>query len=308
LNRLAHTYSIVAFDPDAGQLGVAVQSRYFSVGPVVPWLEAGVGAVATQSFVEISYGPLGLDLMRGGKTAQQALQSLLASDPERERRQVAMVDARGNVAVHTGAQCIPHAGHIQGDHFSVQANLMARDTVWGAMAETFQGTKGDLAGRMMAALEAAQDEGGDIRGQMSAALIVVSSATDTPPWGGRLFDLRVEDHNAPIRELRRLLSIAQAYKKLQAAHEILDKRDADIGLAMRNFASGIATFPSDFQSAEETFWFARHLTEIGAIEAALPLFAEAFAREPVWRKLVPELARVGRLPQAEAVLQQILAQ
>jgi uncharacterized Ntn-hydrolase superfamily protein len=171
---LAHTYSIVARDPETGQLGVAVQSHWFSVGAIVPWAEAGVGAVATQSFVEPSYGPLGLALMRAGKSAPEALKSLLASDAQADVRQVAMIDAQGRVASHTGVYCIAAAGHRIGANYSAQANLMLKETVWDAMAKAFESAKGDLADRLLSALEAAQGEGGDIRGKQSAAIVVVT--------------------------------------------------------------------------------------------------------------------------------------
>src|SRR5919198_5477997 len=171
---LAHTYSIVARDPNTGELGVAVQSHWFSVGSLVPWVEAGVGAVATQSFVDPSYGKLGLDLMRAGKSAPEALKALIAGDAASDVRQVAMIDTQGRVAAHTGAKDIQAAGHKVGTNYSVQANLMLNDTVWPAMSRAFEAAKGDLADRMLAALDAAQAAGGDIRGRQSAALIVVS--------------------------------------------------------------------------------------------------------------------------------------
>src|SRR5712692_3887575 len=173
-SRPVHTFSIVARDSITGELGVAVQSHWFSVGPLVPWAEAGVGVVATQSFVDPAYGPLGLELMRAGKSAKQALEGLLASDPGEAVRQVAMVDAQGNVAAHTGKKCIPGAGHVLGEQFSVQANLMLNDKVWPAMAKAYREAKGDLAERMLAALDAAQVVGGDIRGKQSAAILIVS--------------------------------------------------------------------------------------------------------------------------------------
>src|SRR6185295_2337315 len=180
--RPVHTFSIVCRDPATGELGVAVQSHWFSVGSVVPWAEAGVGAVATQSFVDPSYGKNGLDLMRAGTSAPDALKMLLAKDSSRDVRQVAMIDARGRVAAHTGAKDIPAAGHIIGTNFSVQANLMLNETVWPAMAKAFTSAKGDLADRMMAALDAAQSAGGDIRGRQSAALIVVTGKPTGKPW------------------------------------------------------------------------------------------------------------------------------
>src|SRR5437899_3340195 len=191
--RPVHTFSIVARDSVTGELGVAVQSHWFSVGPLVPWAEAGVGAVATQSFVDPAYGPLGLELMRTGKTARQSLEGILASDPGREVRQVAMVDARGGVAAHTGKKCIPAAGHIEGEQFTVEANLMLNDKVWPAMAKAYRETKGDLAERMLAALDAAQTAGGDIRGRQSAAILIVSGKPTGKPWDDRIMDLRVED-------------------------------------------------------------------------------------------------------------------
>ncbi len=168
------TYSIVARDRDTGELGVAVQSHYFQVGPVVPWAIAGVGAVATQSMVNVSFGPLGLDYMKAGYRAEDALRALLAGDSQPEARQVALVDASGNVAVHTGAKCIPAAGHRTGDGFSVQANLMEKDTVWDAMFEAYTSTNAPLAERLLAAMDAAEAEGGDIRGKQSAAMLVVT--------------------------------------------------------------------------------------------------------------------------------------
>jgi uncharacterized Ntn-hydrolase superfamily protein len=187
--RPVATYSIVARDPATGELGVAVQSHWFSVGPIVPWAEAGVGAVATQSFVDPSYGPLGLDLMRAGKSATEALSGLVESDAHPEVRQVAMIDARGNVAAHTGANAIIAAGHQTGENYSVQANLMESSTVWPAMADAFETASGDLAERLLAALEAAEAEGGDIRGRQSAALLVVSGEPTGRPWVDRTFDL-----------------------------------------------------------------------------------------------------------------------
>jgi len=180
--RPTHTYSIVAFDEENGQLGVAVQSHWFSVGPIVPWVESGVGAIATQSFVEVSYGPLGLELMRAGKSAGETLAALIKSDKNEDVRQVAMVDAKGRVAAHTGKNCIPEAGHYLGDTFTCQANLMLKNTVWDAMAKAYQNTRGELADRLLAALEAAEAEGGDIRGKQSAALIVVRGESSGVWW------------------------------------------------------------------------------------------------------------------------------
>lgn len=201
------TYSIVARDPASGALGVAVQTCNLAVGTWVPWAEAGVGAVATQAVAERSYGTLGLDLMRGHKTPQEALLALLAVDPRREFRQVSMVDRHGRVATHTGQRCLPQAGSHLGHNFCTQANMMARDTVWDAMAEAFKESESDFAGRLLAALDAAEAEGGDIRGRGTAALLVVGTEQLSFP----LVDLRVDHHPHPLQELRRLLRLHRAY-------------------------------------------------------------------------------------------------
>ena len=170
---LAHTYSIVAIDEETGELGVAVQSHWFSVGSIVSWAEAGVGAIATQSLVNVSFGPRGLDLLKQGKTAQEAIDELITSDEGRDFRQLAIVDAQGRVATHTGKKCIADAGHKQGKNYSVQANMMLNKKIWPAMAKAFENSIGPLAERLLTALKAAEAAGGDIRGQQSAAILVV---------------------------------------------------------------------------------------------------------------------------------------
>jgi uncharacterized Ntn-hydrolase superfamily protein len=226
------TYSIVARDPQTGQLGVAVQSCYFSVGTIVPWAEAGVGAVATQSFVDPSYGPLGIEFMRRGKSAPEALQMLIAVDPEAEVRQVAMIDAAGRVAIHTGAHCLEAAGYCLGDQVSTQANLMARETVWSAMLVAFSQAPGDLASRLLAALEAAEAEGGDRRGKQSAAMLIVRAQPTGKLWLDQVVDLRVEDHPDPVSELKRILPIQrERAQRLAAAKTLID--DQTIGKQLR---------------------------------------------------------------------------
>src|SRR5258705_2709525 len=199
---LVHTYSIVARDPETGQLGVAVQSHYFAVGSVVTWAEAGVGAVATQSVADPAYGKLGLDLMRVGRSATDTLAGLLASDPLKEIRQVAMVDSRGRVAAHTGSSTIPEAGHIIGDGFSVQANMMLKNSVWPAMAEAYRGANGELVDRLLAALDAAEAEGGDIRGRQSAAIFVGEGPGTGGPWNGTIFGFCLDDAPEPTVHIR----------------------------------------------------------------------------------------------------------
>ncbi len=201
----AHTYSIVAFDPETGEMGVAVQSHWFSVGTIVSWGEAGVGVIATQSFVNVSFGPRGLELLRNGKTPQEVVNELLESDEGREFRQLAVLDAKGNAASFTGTKCIQPAGNIVGNGFSVQANLMSNDKIWPAMAEAFKNSKGPLAERMLIALEAAENAGGDIRGKQSAALLVVRGKSTGKVWEDRLVDIRVDDSSEPLVELRRIL-------------------------------------------------------------------------------------------------------
>jgi uncharacterized Ntn-hydrolase superfamily protein len=218
---LAHTFSIVARDPHTGQMGAAVQSHWFSVGALVPWAEAGVGAVATQAVVEPSYGPLGLDLMRAGKSAPETLSGLLAADSGSGLRQVAMLDSQGQVAVHSGERCIAEAGHEWGEGFSVQANMMLSSQVWPAMAAAYRGVQGTLAERMLAALAAGQQAGGDIRGQQSAAILIVAAKSTGRPWADRLLDLRVEDHADPIGELQRLVTVQRAYQFMNQGDEYL---------------------------------------------------------------------------------------
>jgi len=298
--RPVHTYSIVARDTATGEIGVAVQSHWFSVGSTVPWAEAGVGAVATQSFVDPSYGPLGLDMMRAGRSAPDALAGLLAADPEREVRQVAMVDAQGRVAAHTGRKNIQAAGQHVGKGYSVQANLMANEKVWPAMAKAFEGATGDLAERMLAALEAAQAVGGDIRGQQSAAILVVPGTPSGRPWADRIFDLRIEDHPRPLEEMRRLLHVARAYRHMNAGDLAVEKND--VPAAEREYGAAMKLLPD---SAEVVFWYAAALAMAGQVDRSLPLFARAFALEPAWRTLVPRLPASGLLPADPAVLSRI---
>ncbi|WP_141330630.1 DUF1028 domain-containing protein [Myxococcus sp. AB025B] len=289
--RPVNTYSIVARDPATGDLGVAVQSHWFSVGATVPWAEAGVGAVATQSFVDPSYGRLGLDLMRAGRPAPDALKGLLAADSASQVRQVAMVDAQGRVSAHTGSSCIAAAGHLVGEGFSVQANMMQKDTVWPAMAKAYRASKGDLAERMLAALEAAETQGGDLRGKQSAALIIVSAKPSGRPWMDRRFDLRVDDHPEPLKELRRLVTLQRAYNFMNEGDLALEHKDTDAALAA--YASAEKLAPGN---AEMTFWHAISLVGVGRVDQALPLLQRAYAADPRWRELLTRLPAAGLLP------------
>jgi uncharacterized Ntn-hydrolase superfamily protein len=301
-NRPAHTYSIVAIDKETGELGAAVQSHWFSVGALVPWVESGVGAVCTQSFVETSYGPLGLDLMRAGKTAEEALAGLLKADKHEDVRQVAMVDARGRVAVYTGKNCIPEAGHYVGDGFSCQANLMLKNTVWQAMARAFESTKGELLDRLMAALEAAEAEGGDIRGKQSAAIIVVRGKSSGVWWKDRLYDLRVEDSPAPLPELKRLIRLNKAYNHMNRGDELLTENKVEE--AMKAYTTAMDMYPDN---AEMIFWPAVTLASTGKVEESLPLFKKVFAMDYNWAILVPRLPQVGQLPKDKNLINKILS-
>jgi uncharacterized Ntn-hydrolase superfamily protein len=299
----AHTYSIVAHDPQSGEMGVAVQSHWFSVGSLVPWAEAGVGAIATQAAVNVSFGPRGLELLRAGKKAPEALQALIAEDEGREVRQLAIVDAGGNAVAYTGARCVPEAGHLTGDGFAVQANLMLNDRVWPAMARAFEESRGPLAERLVLALEAAQEAGGDIRGRQSAALLVVAAQPAERPWEGRLVDLRVEDHAEPVRELKRLLRVHRAYERMNEGDLALERGKVEAALTAYRAASVI--YP---EQLEIQFWHAISLANVGKVEHALPIFKRIFEKDDHWRTLTRRLPGVGLLKVGEQELEQILAQ
>ncbi|HEX5887718.1 MAG TPA: DUF1028 domain-containing protein [Pyrinomonadaceae bacterium] len=300
--RPVHTYSIVARDPATGELGVAVQSHWFSVGPIVAWAEAGVGAVATQSFVDPSYGKNGLDMMRAGKSAPDTLKELLAKDEGREVRQVGMIDAQGRVDAWTGKNDIQAAGHIVGKNFSVQANLMLNDKVWPAMARAFENTRGDLADRMLAALDAAQAVGGDIRGRQSAALIVVTGKPTGQAWKDRTFDLRVDDSPEPLKELRRLVRLQRAYNHMNAGDLAVEKKDNEG--ALREYSAAERLVPDN---AEMIYWHAVALVNMGRVDESLPLFRKVFAMDPNWITLTPRLPKSGLLPDDPKLIERIVS-
>ena len=300
--RPVHTFSIVARDPATGELGVAVQSHWFSVGPIVPWAEAGIGAVATQSFVDPSYGKNGLDLMRAGKSAPDTLKELLAKDEGRDVRQVAMIDAQGRVDAWTGKNDIQAAGHIVGKDFSVQANLMLNDKVWPAMARAFESAKGDLADRMLAALDAAQAAGGDIRGRQSAALVVVTGKPTGQEWKDRTFDLRVDDSPEPLRELRRLVTLQRAYNHMNAGDLAVEKKDNEG--ALREYSAAEKLVPDN---AEMIYWHAVALVNMGRVDESLPLFRKVFAMDRNWLTLTPRLPKSGLLPDDPKIIERIVA-
>lgn len=300
--RPVSTYSIVARDAATGEIGVAVQSHWFSVGASVPWAEAGVGAVATQSFVEPAYGPRGLDAMRKGADPAKALAALIAKDENESVRQVGFVDAKGRVAAHTGSKAIVEACDLQGEGYSVQANLMAQPTVCSAMAAAFEAGEGDLAERLMLALEAAQGEGGDIRGRQSAAMVVVSGEKQKHPWEGRIIDLRVEDNPEPLAELRRLIVLGRAYNLMNAGDAAVTAGDMDAANKAYSAASALAP-----DNHEMIFWRAVTLASAGEVEASLPFFKQAFDAWPLWRELVARLPLSDILPDDPELLETILA-
>jgi uncharacterized Ntn-hydrolase superfamily protein len=303
-DSLVHTFSIVARDPKTGDMGVAVQSHWFSVGSIVSWAEAGVGAVATQSFVDPGYGLKGLGLMRDGVSAPDALARLVKADPQPDGRQVAMIDTAGRVQAYTGKAAVAAAGHIVGEQFSVQANMMASEKVWPAMAEAYRRSTGDLADRMLAALDAAQAAGGDARGKQSAAMVVVKAKGTGRPWVGadKLFELRIEDHPQPLVELRRLLRLQRAYGHANRGDELMTEKKVDEALVEYAAASTLAP-----EIVELTFWHAVTLASIGREAEAAPIFKAVFAKEPLWLEMLARLPAAGLFPNDPALLGRIRA-
>jgi uncharacterized Ntn-hydrolase superfamily protein len=301
-NPLAHTYSIVARDPATGEMGVAVQSHWFSVGSIVSWAEAGVGAIATQSLVNVSFGPKGLELLKQGMNAQQVLDKLISEDDGKDYRQLAIIDANGNVAAYTGKKCIPDAGHITGDNFSVQANLMMNDKIWPAMDKAFREADGPLAERMVEALVAAQNEGGDIRGQQSASILIVKGESTGEIWKDRLIDLRIEDHPDPVNEIKRLLKVHRAYEHMNKGDLAIEKGDMEI--AMKEYSAAEEMFP---ENLEMKYWHAVTLASNGKVEESLPMFREVFNKNEDWRTLTPRLVPIGMLTVSEEDLKKIIS-
>jgi uncharacterized Ntn-hydrolase superfamily protein len=297
----AHTFSIVARDPSTGAMGVAVQSHWFSTGSLVTWAEAGVGVIATQSMVEVSYGPLGLESMRIGKSATETLKILLEADEGRDLRQVAMLDNKGGVATHTGKRCIAKAGHVAGVDFSVQANMMLYDTVWPAMADAYRVATGPLEDRLLQALDAAQSAGGDIRGQQSAAILVVEGKSTGKAWEGIRVDLRVEDHPTPIDELKRLVNVQKAYRLMNTGDDLLGKKQ--VAEALEAYHGATAMLPGQI---ELPFWQAVTLADLGRLDEALPIFEDIFHTDPNWAELLKRLPAAGLIKNDPDMLSQIL--
>jgi uncharacterized Ntn-hydrolase superfamily protein len=278
------TYSIVARDPETGQMGVAVQTFNFATGTWVPWAEGGVAAIATQAKADRRYGILGLDLIRGGMTAYEALRALLAADPKREFRQVSMIDHRGHIATHTGQRCFPEAGSFQGETFCTQANMMARDTVWGAMAAAYEGVHGDLADRILAAMDAARAEGGDMRGQQTAALLIVDREHTRIP----LVDIRVDHHPQPVSELHRMLRIHRAYSAEGAVAERVEAGDLDTARVLLDRIGELAPDEPYLQYLRALHLAAR----LDRGTEAVDILRRLIAAHPVWREYLEREATV----------------
>jgi uncharacterized Ntn-hydrolase superfamily protein len=290
------TYSIVARDPQTGELGVAVQSHWFSVGPLVPWAMPGVGAVATQANVRVAYGPEALQLLAGGASAEQALSELLSKDSGAHGRQVAIVDARGGVAAHTGAACMAFAGHVSGDQVSCQANIMASDVVWGRMHQAFSEAPGSLAERLLAALDAGEAAGGDIRGRQSAAITVVPAAG--APWETTV-SLRVEDHAEPLIELRRLMRLHDAYVLAGRADDLTNQGNHRDAAPLYVRAAELAP-----DNHELLFWSGLAAVDSGDFETGISRVRAAIKLQSGWAELLPRLS-VEVSPAAALVTQQL---
>ena len=281
----AHTYSIVARDPETGEMGVGVQSHWFSVGSIVSWGEAGVGVVATQSLVNVSYGLRGLELLKQNKTPEEVVNILISDDEGRDVRQVAILNSQGHVATHTGSKCIKQAGHKIGKNYSVQANMMLSEEVWPAMATCFEDSKDlPLPERLVKTLEAAESVGGDIRGKQSAVLLVVAGKPTENKWEDPKINLRVEDHSEPLKELKRLLKIYRAYEHMNNGDLAIEK--GDMAKALEEYDAAQKMFPDNL---EMTFWTAVSLANQNQMDKALKLFKSIFKMDKNWRTLAERL-------------------
>ncbi|MFX0043668.1 MAG: DUF1028 domain-containing protein [Candidatus Hodarchaeota archaeon] len=301
IHPIAHTYSIVARDPETGDMGVGVQSHYFDVS-VVAWGESGVGVVATQSFLNKSFGLRGLELLKKGKSPEEALKILLSDDDGKDVRQVSILDVQGNVATHTGLKCIKQAGHIMGDNYSVQANLMLSDKVWSKMAEAYENDKDlPLPERIVKTLKAAESVGGDIRGMQSAALLIVRGEPIEEKWEDPLIDLRVEDHKKPLEELSRLLKLYRAYERMDNGDQAFEK--GDINKALEEYNTAMEMCPDNL---EMKYWTAVSLANSQKVDEALPIFEDVFKEDNNWRVLTERLPEVELLKLKKEDLNKIL--
>lgn len=295
------TYSIVARDPETGEIGVAVETCGPRVGAAVPWVEPGVGGVATQSFTNIALGPSGLERLRTGLAAADALHDLIAGDPGRELRQVGIVDADGRSAAHTGSGCVAAAGHACAPGVSVQGNMLERPGAWTAMLEAFRGASGDLADRLLVALRAGEAQGGDVRGSHSAALLVAPGAVDAPAWARR-YDLRVDQSQRPLEELERLLRFSRGYEALDAAIVAATAGDLESALAGTTLAYGLA-----LGDAQVAIWHAAILLACGRADEAHPVLEGALMAEPRIAHFGPRYADAGHSDLLATAVRELLA-
>jgi uncharacterized Ntn-hydrolase superfamily protein len=304
-SALFSTYSIVARDPETGQFGVAVQTHQMCVGWIVPWLLPGLGAAATQAHVNISFGPLALAMLREGVAAPKIVDALVASDPDVHRRQVAVVDVQGRVGAWTGKGTIREAAHYIGEGYSVQANMMTNPTVVPAMATAFEGATGDLAQRMVAALQAAQAEGGDIRGMQSAALKVVSGDASKPVWETD-YDLRVDEHDNPLQELARLVRLRHAQLLDESGFRAFEQGQRE--QALTQWAGARAEAP---ELEELPFWQAANLADrLADIQTAVGILRPALVDDPRrkhWIDLLRRMQACGLLEREGAAEELIKA-
>ena len=299
----AHTYSIVARDANTGEMGVGVQSHYFSVGSIVSWGESGVGVVATQSLVNVSFGLRGLELLKQGRSPREALNILLAADEGRDVRQVAILDVQGRVAAHTGSKCIIHAGHIEGNNYSVQANMMLTDKVWPTMSKTFESHENlHLPERIVKTLASAETVGGDVRGKQSAAILIVGGKEAENKWEDRLIDLRVEDNEHPVEELSRVLKLYRAYRHMDEGD--LAMEHSDMETALKEYDTALNLFPKNL---EMKFWTAVTLANNQKITKALELFNEVFNIDNNWRLLAERLPKSDLLNISKEELEKIIS-
>lgn len=288
ISQLANTYSIVAVDTQREEMGVAVQSHVFSVGSIVPWAEAGIGVVATQSLVNIDFGPQALALLREGMMPTGVIQALIGADDGAEYRQLAVATPDGTVAGYTGERCIREAGHASDNGVICQANMMERSTVWEAMVEAYERREGALPGRLLAALDAAQEEGGDLRGKQSAAMLVVSTRRRRSVKQNRLVDIRVEDHHSPLEELRRLLRLHTAYRRADDGDDALAV--GDVAAAEKAYGEAFSLYPD---SMELRYWMALGLASAGDIKQAKELLEPVYQSNFGWRELTSRLRETG---------------
>jgi uncharacterized Ntn-hydrolase superfamily protein len=294
------TYSIIGRDAETGEIGIAVQSRWFHAGQDLAWIQPAVGAVCTQAITDPSYGPRGLELLQAGKSPREAIDELTAADPGLDVRQVAIASADGDIAQHTGAACVAAAGHASGSTCCAQGNMLASDTCWGAMVEAFERASGPLPDRLLAALEAAEREGGDARGRQAGRLLVCGGRPTGAEWEDRVVDLQVVDHPRPVEELARLLRLQRAYARLSSAFQLVRAGNATGAAAEVDAAAELA--PEDDQIA---FWRATILAPTGRVDEAAAAFREAVRAHPAWPDFLRRCVAAGLVPPgAEALATQ----